>query len=215
MHRFVLAEPLMRRCAEVVIGFILGEACVGEGGVGEIRIRVVRIGEALLGEFRLRVGLTREDAIGETGVLEGSVRLRLVGRRRLGARRHRSLTARLDRGLRLVALRLRLAWIGLRREGIWEIRGGVVSRRGAWSLVGWRRAILVRIARYPGHLGALRLSALTRIRAVVRLGRLRQMLRLRLWSSCDRLIGGHLRKNRPTAGSENRALSRLARSTCS
>jgi hypothetical protein len=29
------------------------------------------------------------------------------------------------------------------------------------------------------------------------------MLRLRLWSSRDRLIGGHLRKNRPAAGSEN------------
>ena len=177
MHRLVLGEPFVLLRAEVGIGFILGEACiliggvgeacVGEGGVGEIRIRVVRIGEALPGEVRLRVRLPREDAIGETGLLEGSVRLRLVDRRRLDALRHRSLTARLDRGLRLVALpriglawmglrpglrlrlvalRLRLARISLRREGIWEIRGGVVSRRGAWRLVGWRCAILVGIA---------------------------------------------------------------------
>src|SRR5262245_752378 len=172
------------------------------------------------------MALRREDAIGELGLPEGSVRLRLVGR--LGARRHRSVTARLRLRLvalswvvlarlglrpllrlRLVALRLRLTRISLRREGIWEIRGGVVSRRCAWSLVGGRYAILVGIARYAGH---LRFSALPRVGP-----RLRYMLRLRLWYSRDRLIGGHLCKNRPAAGSKNRALSRhwLARSTCS
>src|SRR5207342_3115268 len=116
-----------------------GEACIGEGGVGEIRIRIVRVGEPLFGKVGLSVGLRREDAIGETGVLEGprGARFRLVGRRRLGARRYRSLRARLDRRLRLVTLsgiglarlglrpglRLRLVArrLLLRREGIWEV----------------------------------------------------------------------------------------------
>ena len=73
-----------------------------------------------------------------------------------------------------------------------------------------RSAILVRIARYAG------LYALPCIGAKVGLGRLRR-LRLRLRSSRDGLVGGHLRKNRPSAGSENRALSRhwLARSAWS
>src|SRR5262245_40823682 len=177
------------------------------------------------------MALRREDAIGDLGLLEGSVRLMLVGR--LGARRHRSLTARLRLRLvalswvvlarlglrpllrlRLVALRLRLTRISLRREGIWEIRGGVVSRRCAWSLVGGRYAILVGIARYAGH---LRFSALRRVGPILRFERIGYMLRLRLCSSRDRRIGMHLCKNRPAAGSKNRALSRywLARSTCS
>ena len=105
--------------------------------------------------------------------------------------------------LRLIALRLGLIGL-LGREGIWEVWCGVASRRGA------RSAILVRIARYAG------LYALPCIGSKVRLGRFRR-LRLRLRSSRDGLVGGHLRKNRPTAGSENRALSRhwLARSAWS
>ena len=109
--------------------------------------------------------------------------------------------------LRLIALRLGLIGL-LGREGIWEVWCGVASRRGP-GLVG-RSAILVRIARYAG------LYALPCIGAKVRLGRFRR-LRLRLRPSRDGLVGGHLRKNRPTAGSENRALSRhwLARSAWS
>ena len=75
-----------------------------------------------------------------------------------------------------------------------------------------------RTARHSGSHSPIRRGfyALPCIGAKVRLGRFRR-LRLRLRSSRDRLIGGHLRKNRPTAGSENRALSRhwLARSAWS
>src|SRR5262249_3418859 len=60
-----------------------------------------------------------------------------------------------------------------------------------------------------------RLIALPRIAAVIRSWRLRHMLRLRFRPSRDRLIGGHLRKNPPAAGSGNRALFRLPRATCS
>src|SRR5262249_59935558 len=99
------------------------------------------------------MALRREDAIGELGLLEGSVRLRLVGR--LGARRHLNLRARLRLRLvalswvvlarlglrpllrlRLVALRLRLTRISLRRGRVLGIKGGGVLRRGGLGVVG-------------------------------------------------------------------------------
>ena len=139
--------------------------------------------------------------------------LRLVALLRLGL--VALLRLRLVALLRLIALRLGLIGL-LGWERIREVRSVIAPRRSALGVVGRSGAILVRIARYPGHLRGLWLYALPCIGAIVRSGWFRRM-RLRLRRSRDRLVGGHLRKSRPAAGSENRALSRhwLARSAWS
>jgi hypothetical protein len=137
----------------------IGKGCVrkariGEGGVAQACVGITCVGESSLGIIRGLRRLGREDALWKTCILERSrvARLGLIGRLA------RDRTARLGRWLRLVALpriglglglrsllrlrlvvllrlmvalRLRLRLIGLGREGIREVRGGVASRWAA------------------------------------------------------------------------------------
>ena len=115
-------DVMMRgRLGVILIGLLLGETCIREGGVREARILegcvaiarigIIRVAVFLLGVARVLRGFGREDPVWEAGILEG---VRGAGSGwYAGLGRNWSLTARLGLRLRLVALAWVLRWLWL------------------------------------------------------------------------------------------------------